>query len=346
MTGRITRRKALKLGTTAAVSAAISPHLSSPSKPSPGDSDRSSASALVDSSVPPAGDSEICFLRAVDMAKAIRQKKLSSREVMQAHLKQISRVNSKVNAIVTLVPEDQLMAQALAADESLAKGKWLGPLHGLPVGVKDLHETQGIRTTYGSRLHRDFVPDFDCRVVQREKNAGAIVIGKTNVPEFGLGSQTFNPVFGPTRNPYDLTKTCGGSTGGGCVALACGMVPLADGSDMGGSLRNPPNFCNVVGIRPSPGRVPDVPTSLGWFTLSVPGPVARNVADCAFFLSVLAGFDHHSPISIEQSGEQFAGPLERNFKGVRVALFKDLGLPWEPEVKSAVAAQVDGAGLR
>jgi amidase len=340
MTDRITRREALKLGTTAAVSAAISPHLSSSNNSVPSESDRSSASARVDSSVPPASDSDICFLPARQMADLIRQKKLSAREVMQAHLKQISRVNSKVNAIVTLVPEDQLMAQALAADESLAKGNWLGPLHGLPVGVKDLHETQGIRTTYGSLLHRDFVPDFDCRVVQREKNAGAIVIGKTNVPEFGLGSQTFNPVFGPTRNPYDLAKTCGGSTGGGSVALACGMVPLADGSDMGGSLRNPPNFCNVVGIRPSPGRVPDVPTSLGWFTLSVPGPVARNVSDCAFFLSVLAGFDQHSPISIDQPGTPFAQPLgNRSFKGVRVAMFKDMGLPWEPEVKNAVQAQ-------
>jgi amidase len=254
-------------------------------------------------------------------------------------LKQISRVNPKVNAIVTLVPEDQLMAQATAADEDLAKGNWRGALHGMPVGVKDLHETQGIRTTYGSPLHRDFLPDSDCRVVQREKEAGAIVIGKTNVPEFGLGSQTFNPVFGATHNPYDLSKTCGGSTGGGSVALACGMVPLADGSDMGGSLRNPPNFCNIVGIRPSPGRVPIVPSNLGWFTLSVPGPVARNVSDCAFFLSVLAGYDHHSPISIDQLGAQFAQPLERSFKGVRVAMFKDVGLPWEPEVKSAVQAQ-------
>ncbi len=274
------------------------------------------------------------------MAQLISEKKLSAREVMQAHLRQIQRVNSKVNAIVTQVPEHQLMAQAAAADELLSKGNWLGPLHGLPVGVKDLHETQGIRTTYGSPLQRDFVPDFDCRVVQREKVAGAIVVGKTNVPEFGLGSQTFNPVFGPTHNPYDVTKTCGGSTGGGCVALACGMVPLADGSDMGGSLRNPPNFCNVVGIRPSPGRVPDVPSHLSWFTLSVPGPVARNVSDCAFFLSVLAGFDRDSPISIDQSGAQFAQPLDRrSFKGVRVAMFKDLGLPWEPEVKSAVQAQ-------
>ncbi len=259
---------------------------------------------------------------------------------MGAHLKQIARVNPQVNAIVTVPPEEHLMAQAAAADEALAKGKWLGPLHGLPVGVKDLHETSGMRTTYGSPLHKDFIPDFDCRVVQREKAAGAIVIGKTNVPEFGLGSQTFNKVFGPTHNPYDLSKTCGGSTGGGAAALACGMVPLADGSDMGGSLRNPPNFCNVVGIRPSVGRVSNVPTHLGWFTLAVQGPVARNVTDCAFFLSVLAGYDHHSPISIDQTGAQFAQPLgERSFQGVRVAMFKDLGLPWEAEVKHTVQSQ-------
>jgi amidase len=282
---------------------------------------------------------DICFLRAVDMLALLRQKKLSAREVMQAHLKQIARVNPKVNAMVTLAAENDLMAQAAKADDSLAKGVWLGPLHGLPVAVKDLHETAGMRTTYGSPLHENFVPDFDCRLVQREKSAGAIVIGKSNVPEFGLGSQTFNPVFGATRNPYDVTKTCGGSTGGGSVALACGMVPLADGSDMGGSLRNPPNFCNIVGIRPSPGRVPAVPTQLGWFTLSVPGPVARNVTDLAFFLSVLAGYDQHAPISIDQTGAQFAQPLERSFKGVKVAMFKDMGLPWDPEVKKTVQAQ-------
>jgi len=309
----MTRRDTLKLGASAALSAAYA--------------------------MPNTTD-EICYMRAVDLMDAIRKKKLSSREVMQAHLKQISRVNPKVNAMVTMAPEDELMAQAKAADEALANGTWLGPLHGLPVAVKDLHETSGLRTTYGSPLHRDFIPGFDCRVVQREKAAGAIVMGKSNVPEFGLGSQTFNPVFGPTHNPYDLTKTCGGSTGGGSVAIACGMAPLADGSDMGGSLRNPPNFCNVVGIRPSPGRVSNVPTRLGWFTLAVNGPVARNVTDCAFFLSVLAGFDHHSPISIDQDGTQFAKPLERSFKGVRVAMFKDLGLPWEAEVRSAVRAQV------
>jgi amidase len=315
MSGKITRRDALKIGTGAALTAAVPGY-----------------------AMPQASD-EICFMRAVDMVDGIRSKKLSAREVMQAHLKQIHRVNAKVNAMVTLVDEDQLMAQAAAADEALAGGKWLGPLHGLPVAVKDLHETRGIRTTFGSPLHKDYVPDFDCKVVQREKEAGAIVLGKTNVPELGLGSQTFNPVFGATHNPYDTTKTCGGSTGGGVVAVACGMAPLADGSDMGGSLRNPPNFCNMVGIRTSPGRVPNVPGNLGWFTLSVPGPVARNVTDCAYFLSVLAGYEYHSPISIDQPGAQFAQPLGRSFKGVRVAMFKDMGLPWDPEVKSAVKAQ-------
>ena len=329
MGSKMTRRDALRLGTSTALSAAATPLLSS----------SIARSAAVPGYAMPQSSDEICFMRAVDMVDAIRSRKLSAREVMQAHLKQIHLVNAKVNAMVTLVDEDQLMAQAAAADEALANGKWLGPLHGLPVAVKDLHETRGIRTTFGSPLHKDYVPDFDCRVVQREKEAGAIVLGKSNVPELGLGSQTFNPIFGATHNPYDTTKTCGGSTGGGVVAVACGMAPLADGSDMGGSLRNPPNFCNMVGIRTSPGRVPNVPSNLGWFTLSVPGPVARNVTDCAYFLSVLAGYDHHSPISIDQPGTAFAQPLGRSFKGIRVAMFKDMGLPWDPEVKSAVHAQ-------
>ena len=337
MAENLTRRDVLKLGTSAAVSASVSPLLSANAKAVLATNDESSVSSK--SLMPPTPENELCFTPAKELLAMMRAKKVSAREVMQAHLKQIARVNSKVNAVVTMVPEDQLMAQALAADEGLAKGNWLGPLHGLPVGVKDLHATKGIRTTHGSPLHQDDIPKEDCLVVEREKKAGAIIIGKTNVPEWGLGSQTFNPVFGATRNPYDLLKTCGGSTGGGAVAVACGMVPLADGSDMGGSLRNPPNFCNVVGIRPSPGRVPNPPTNLGWFTLSVAGPVARQVSDCAFFLSVLAGPDRRSPISIEQPESEFARPLGRDFKGVRVALFKDLGLPWEPAVRDAVQAQ-------
>src|SRR5690242_2828424 len=338
MSEKITRRDALKLGTSAAVTASVSPLLTSAAeRPGPVTHEQRGSNSIAMMSMV---ENDICFMRARDLAGMIREKKISSREVMQAHLKQIARINPKVNAIVTLVPEDQLMAQALAADEATARGNWLGALHGMPIGVKDLHETKGIRTTHGSPLYKDHIPTADCLVVEREKKAGGIVIGKTNVPEWGLGSQTFNPVFGATRNPYDLTKTCGGSTGGGAVALACGMVPLADGSDMGGSLRNPPNFCNVVGLRPSPGRVPNPPTELGWFTLSVDGPVARNVLDCAFFLSVLAGFDRRSPISIDQTGDHFAKRLDgRDFKGVRVAMFKDLGLPWEPAVRDAVKAQ-------
>ena len=211
MNSKMSRREALKLGTNVAVSAAITPLLSASSV----------EPHLTFANMPGANSSpDICFLRAVDMVDLIRQKKLSAREVMQAHLKQISRVNPAVNAVVTHVPEEQLMAQAAAADESLAKGKWLGPLHGLPVGVKDLHETAGIRTTYGSPLHRDFVPDFDCRVVQREKAAGAVVIGKTNVPEMTIWPFTESTTFGATRNPWDLARSPGGSSGGTAVAVA------------------------------------------------------------------------------------------------------------------------------
>src|SRR5258708_11437773 len=263
LTDRITRRDALKFGTTAAASAALSPLLARSMETRAMEPEQPLASIPGNTHSPVASDSEIGFMSARQMADLIRQKKLSAREVMQAHLKQIERVNPQVNAIVTLVPEDQLLAQALAADEATAKGDFKGPLHGLPVGAKDLHPTKGIRTTFGSPLYAENIPNFDCLVVEREKNAGAIVVGKTNVPEWGLGSQTFNPVFGATHNPYDLTKTCGGSTGGGAVALACGMVPLADGSDMGGSLRNPPNFCNVVGLGTSPGSVPHPPSDHG-----------------------------------------------------------------------------------
>ncbi|WP_073133317.1 amidase [Chryseolinea serpens] len=282
---------------------------------------------------------EICFMTAVDLAALLRTKKISAREVMTAHLKQIAKVNSKVNAIVTFVPEDQLMAQALAADELIAKGNTTGALHGLPIAVKDLVETKGLRTTYGSLLWKDLIPTQDALIVERQKNAGAIVIGKTNVPELGMGSQTFNPIFGPTFNPYDPSKTCGGSTGGGATALACGMTPLADGSDMGGSLRNPGSFCNVVGLRTSPGRVPLTAVKMANQTLSVQGPMARTVSDCALLLSVQAGPDVRSPLSLADDPKQFAKPLGRDFKGVKVAFIKDLGLPWEKEVIDAAHAQ-------
>src|ERR1700761_2416491 len=210
--------------------------------------------------------SSLCFTSAVEMAALIRAKKLSAREALAEHLKQIDRVNPQVNAIVTLIA-DQATAAAARADEMQARGETLGPLHGLPVAHKDLIDTAGVRTTYGSPLFKDHVPTQDNLLVTRMRAAGAIFLGKTNTPEFGAGSQTFNRVFGATHNPYDLTKTCGGSSGGAAVALSCGMVPVASGSDAGGSLRNPAGWCNIVGLRPSIGRVPNPSASLGWSTL-------------------------------------------------------------------------------
>jgi amidase len=284
-------------------------------------------------------DHDICFLTATELARRLRVKDLSAREVMEAHLAQIARVNPKVNAIVTLLPE-QAMEQAKRADEALAHGEAIGPLHGLPVAHKDLVQTKGIRTTYGSRIYKDFVPDQDALIVERLKQAGAITIGKTNTPEFGAGSQTFNEVFGATLNPYDTTKTCGGSSGGAAVALACGMLPIADGSDTGGSLRNPANFCNVVGFRVSPGRVPVWPSPLGWWPISVQGPMARTVQDTALMLSTMAGPDPRSPIAIREPGSLFAQPLERDFKGVRIAWSPDLGgIPVDPRITAVLEAQ-------
>ncbi|RIK41891.1 MAG: amidase [Chloroflexi bacterium] len=281
--------------------------------------------------------SELCFLPATELARRIRARELSAHEVMAAHLAQIERVNPKVNAIITLLPPEQLLAQAAAADAALARGEAFGPLHGLPIAHKDLTLTQGIRTTYGSPLFKEFIPEQDDLIVERLKGAGAITIGKTNTPEFGAGSQTFNPVFGATLNPYDLTKTCGGSSGGAAVALACGMQPLADGSDMGGSLRNPANFCNVVGFRTAPGRVPAYPKLTAWAPWSVQGPMARTVEDVALMLSVIAGPDPRSPIAIREPGSFFARPLERDFSGVRIAWSRDLGsFPVDPRVTAVI----------
>jgi amidase len=280
--------------------------------------------------------SSICFMSAVEMARLIREKRLSAREVLAEHLTQIERVNPKVNAVVTLVPE-MAAAAAAKADEMQAHKEKLGPLHGLPVAHKDLMETRGIRTTFGSPLYKDYVPTADDLIVERVRRAGAITLGKTNTPEFGAGSQTFNKVFGATHNPYDLTKTCGGSSGGAAVSLACGLVPVATGSDTGGSLRNPAAFCNVVGFRPSPGRVPNPKAAFAWWMLSTSGCLGRSVADLALVLSTIAGPDPRAPLSIEEPGELFARPLDRSFKGVRVAWFKDLGgVPFDSRVREVV----------
>jgi len=248
---------------------------------------------------------ELCFQTATEMTRMIRAKEISARELLEAHLAQIEQVNPKVNAIVTLVPE-MAQDQADAADQALARGEALGPLHGLPIAHKDLVNTKGIRTTFGSPIFQNNVPDQNDLIVERLQQAGAITMGKTNTPEFGAGSQTFNPVFGATLNPYDTSKTCGGSSGGAAVALACGMQPIADGSDMGGSLRNPASFCNVVGFRPAPGRVPSWPRQLAWAPLPVLGPMARTVQDVALMFQAIAGPDPRAPMAITQSGDIFA----------------------------------------
>lgn len=288
---------------------------------------------------PSTSANNLCLQPARTLAQLLRQKQLSARELLAAHLQQIERLNPQLNAIVTLVPE-LARAQAQKCDDAAARNQFLGLLHGLPIAHKDLQDTQGIRTTYGSPLFAHHIPTADTLLVQRIRQAGAITLGKTNTPEFGAGSQTFNPVFGATRNPHDPTKTCGGSSGGAAVALATGMLPLADGSDTGGSLRNPASFCGVVGFRVSPGRVPNLPTGSAWNTLSVVGPMARNVADCAFFLSAIAGPDERAPLSIHEDPAQFSKPLDRNFKNVRVAWFKNLGgIPFDPRTRAVIAAQ-------
>ncbi|MFP6641872.1 MAG: amidase family protein, partial [Myxococcota bacterium] len=250
------------------------------------------------------------YRSASELALWVRSGDLSARELLEAHLARIDAVNPRFNAIVTRVPE-MAMKWAREADERQARGEELGPLHGLPIAHKDLLLTAGIRSTFGSTLLEDHVPDRDDLIVERLRRAGAICLGKTNVPEFGAGSQTYNEVFGETLNPWDPTKTCGGSSGGAAVALSTGMLPIADGSDMGGSLRNPANFCHVVGLRPSPGRVPTAPVDMAWQTLSVLGPMARNVEDTALLLSAMAGPDPRSPISLSTPGARFRRSEER-----------------------------------
>ncbi|MCI0809108.1 MAG: amidase [Chloroflexi bacterium] len=270
--------------------------------------------------------SDLIFKTAREQARLIADGEISSVELVGAHLEQIGKVNPVVNAMVTMVAESA-MEQAGLADKARSTGEELGPLHGLPIAIKDLQDTAGILTTHGSPIYKDNVPARDALIVERVKNAGAIIVGKSNTPEFGAGSQTFNPVFGATRNPYDTTRTCGGSSGGAGVALACGMVPIATGSDHGGSLRNPAAWSNVVGIRASQGRVPAINGDLGWSTPSTDGPMGRTVGDVALQLSVMAGHDSRSPMSIQESGDMFAGAnsLERDFRGVRIAWSKDLG---------------------
>ena len=280
--------------------------------------------------------SELCFTAPRALARMLRARKLSATELMQAFIAQIERVNPKVNAIVTFLPE-----QALKAAKALDRRKTFDrPLAGLPLAYKDLLPTKGIRTTFGSPIYADQVPTQNHLLVERLGAAGAITIGKSNTPEFGAGSQTFNPVFGATRNPYDLSRTCGGSSGGAAVAVACGMLPFADGSDVAASLRNPASFCNVVGFRPTLGLVPAWPAPNAWDPLSVLGPLGRTVEDAAFLLAAMAGPDRRAPGASTEPGTIFTRPLRREFRKTRIAWSRALGgLPLDARVGEVLEAQ-------
>jgi len=288
---------------------------------------------------------------AITLAGMLRSREVSARDVIAAHIERIEAADTAVNAVVTRCFAEA-MAKAAAADQALARGERLGLLHGLPVVHKDLLDTAGIRTTYGSPLFADHVPNRDELMVSRMSGAGAISLGKSNVPEFGAGSHTVNRVFGATRNPYDLSRSAGGSSGGAAAALAARMVCLADGSDLGGSLRNPASFCNVVGLRPSPGRVPRWPVTDPADILGVEGPMARTVADAALLLAVQSGPDPRATLALDAPPPPLAAPadvrqvLAQDPRGLRVAWSADLGLPVEPAVRAVLApARAVLAGL-
>lgn len=280
-------------------------------------------------------------LSARTLQAKVASKDVSCTEVMETHIARIEAANPRLTALCTFVP-DQAMDAAKEADARLASGAQARALEGLPIAVKDLAETKGIRTTFGSPLFEDNVPAFDQLFVERLKDAGAIIVGKTNTPEFGAGSQSFNPIFGASRNPYDTRKTVGGSSGGAAGALAARMIPIADGSDLGGSLRNPAAFCNVVGFRPTPGRVPTHPTRMAWNPLPVTGPMARTVNDASLLLSVMAGPDARDPLSLQEAGSAFQKPLTTKASKARIAFTPDLGfLPVDPAVSDVIAAAPD-----
>jgi amidase len=288
----------------------------------------------------PTESNNLCFMSARELVTLIRGRKVSAREVMAAHLRQINRVNPLINAIVAKLDDAKCLALADDADRRIARGEQVGPLHGLPFAFKDLEPVVGFPWTMGSPIYKNQMPTEDAVLVDRLRKAGAIPIGKTNVPEFGMGSQTYNEVYGPTLNPYDVKKTAGGSSGGAGAALATGLLPLADGSDLVGSLRNPANFNNIVAIRPTFGLVPTAPGAMPLPGFSVKGPMARSVSDTAFLLSVMAGADPRDPNCYPSDPSVFAQPLDRNLKGVRLAWCPDLGgLPLDRRVRAVLEAQ-------
>jgi amidase len=271
---------------------------------------------------------------ARELAALIRARKLSPVDVLDAHLAVIARVNPSLNAFVTLVPE-QARAAARAAEAEVARGGELGPLHGLPVAIKDVTLTAGIRTTFGSPLYRDFVPEEDAEAVRRLRQAGAIVLGKTNTPEFAAGAHTVNDLFGATRNPWNPALSPGGSSGGSAVAVATGMVPIAQGTDFGGSIRLPAAFCGIAGIRPTPGLVPNHPLPLAWDPGQVHGPLCRTVEDVALMLDALVGLSRLSPISVAPPWASALAAVDaaRDATGLHVAYASDIaGIGVDPEV--------------
>jgi amidase len=270
---------------------------------------------------------------ARELAAAIRRRDVAAREVMRAHLDRIAETNPRVGAIVAMVPEREALAAADAADRAVARGEALGPLHGLPTAVKDLMDVAGLPTTHGSLAHADAPPAArDSVLAERLRRAGAIILGKTNTPEAGLGVLSFNEVFGVTRNPWALDRHAGGSSGGAAAALAAGMVPIADGSDSGGSIRYPAAFCRVVGLRPSAGRVPSGRAGDAWDPHAVLGPMARDSRDAALLLEGIAGLDDRWPLGLRP--ERYAGLEPRPLTGLRIAWSADLGgLPIDPEIR-------------
>ncbi len=290
---------------------------------------------------------EPCDLSAVEARRLIGQKSLSPVELLESCLARIEAINPAVNAM-TAMDTDRARATAKAAEQAVMRGALLGPLHGLPVGIKDLEETEGLRTTWGSPIFRDHVPTKDEHMVADLRKAGAIVVGKTNVPEFGLGANTRNTVWGATGNPFDPTKNAAGSSGGSAVALATNMVPIASGSDTGGSLRNPAAFCGIVGYRPSPGLVPAERRGHGWNPLSVLGPMARDVPDLSLMLSAMASDDACDPLAYTLHARTVRGepalfypPRTIDLSTLRLAATEDFGFaPVERHIREVFQNRV------
>jgi amidase len=273
---------------------------------------------------------KILELKVSEMKELIKSKKITAEELTSLHIEQIEKYDSKINSVCTFTPE-----LALKISKKLDKSKDFDkPLSGIPTLIKDLNSTKGIRTTKGSKIYSDYIPDNDDLVVQNIRNSGAIILGKSNTPEFGAGSHTFNDVFGTTYNPYDTSKTAGGSSGGAGAALASRMVPIAQGSDMGGSLRNPAAWNNVVGFRTSLGRVPNYPNDISYNNFSVNGPMARNVDDIGLFLSVMAGYDPRIANSINEDSSKFIRINTPKIENLRIAYTDDLGIyPVSKQIK-------------